>query len=109
MPIQLLVKRPPQFRGHLALWAPVLHYCKAGVVLDDLMSEQLQPRMLFGTHDAARSAKVMAVLSVVSARYGRSILRLLATRIERPWATRHDRLSPRCTTNAAEMLVATAW
>ncbi len=65
--------------------------------------------MLFATHDTARSAKVVAAFDVVSARYGRGTLRPLATGIERPWATRYDRLSQRYTTNAAEMLVATAW
>jgi len=91
------------------LWVPGLRYFKAGVVLNDLVPEQLQPRMLFATRDTARSAKVMAALDVVNARYGRGTLRPLATGIERAWATRHDRLSQRYTTNAAEMLVATAW
>jgi len=86
-----------------------LCYLKAGVMLNDLVPERLQPRMLFATRDTARSAKAMAALDVVNARYGRGTLRSLATGIERAWATRHDRLSQRYTTNVAEMLVATAW
>ncbi len=91
------------------LWVPGLRYFKADVVLNDLVPEQLQPRMLFATRDTARPAKVMAALNAVNARYGRGTLGPLATGIERPWATRHDRLSQRYTTNAAERLVTTAW
>ncbi len=91
------------------LGGPGLCYFKTGVVLNDLVPEQPQLRMLLATRDTARSAKVMAALDAVNARYGRGTLRPLATGIERPWAARHDRLSQRYTTNAAEMLVATAW
>ncbi|MGI4943448.1 MAG: DUF4113 domain-containing protein [Janthinobacterium lividum] len=86
-----------------------LRYLKAGVVLNDLLPKQLQPCRLFAIRDTARSVKVMAALDIVNARYGRSTLQPLVTEIERVWATRHNRLSQRCTTKAAEMLVATAW
>ena len=91
------------------LWQPGLRYFKAGVVLNDLVPERLQPRMLFATRDPARSAKVMAALDAVNARYGCGTLRPLATGITRPWSTRHDRLSQRYTTRVEEMLTATAW
>jgi len=91
------------------LWRPGLRYFKAGVVLNDLVPERLQPRMLFATRDPARSAKVMAALDAVNARYGRGTLRPLATGIARSWSTRHDRLSQRYTTRVEEMLTATAW
>jgi len=91
------------------LWVPGLRYFKAGVVLNDLVPERQQPRMLFATRDPIKSAKTMQALDAVNARYGRGTLRPLATGIARPWATRHDRLSQRYTTRAEEMLVATAW
>jgi len=69
----------------------------------------VQPRMLFATRDPARSAKVMAALDAVNARYGRGTLRPLATGIARSWSTRHDRLSQRYTTRVEEVLTATAW
>ncbi len=91
------------------LWRQGLRYFKAGVILDDLVPMSEQPRMLFATRDPARSAKVMQALDTVNARYGRGTLRPLATGIKRGWSTRHERLSPRYTTNLDEMLVATAW
>jgi DNA polymerase V len=86
-----------------------LRYPKAGVALNDLVPEQLQPRMLFATRNIARPARVMTALNAVKTRYGRGTLRPLATGVKRPWATRHDPLSQCQTNNAAEMLVATAW
>jgi len=91
------------------LWVPGLRYFKAGVVLNDLVPEQAQPRMMFATRDTAKSAKVMAALDAVNARYGRGTLRPLATGITRSWATRHDTLSQHYTTRLEEILVATAW
>jgi len=91
------------------LWRGGHRYFKAGVVLNDLVPLHEQPRMLFATRDPIRSAKVMAALDVVNARYGRGTLRPLASGITRPWSTRHERLSQRYTTSVAEMLTATAW
>ncbi len=79
----------------------------AGLMLNDLVPGQPQPCMLFAIRDTARSAKVMAAPNAVNARYGRGTLRPLASGIGQPWATRHNRLSQRYTTNAAEMLVTT--
>lgn len=91
------------------LWRSGHRYFKAGVILNDMVLEQQQPRMLFATRDPAKSAKVMQAMDIVNARYGRGTLRPLVTGIERPWSTRHDRLSSRYTTSVEEMLVATAW
>jgi DNA polymerase V len=91
------------------LWRVGHRYYKAGVVLNDLVREAEQPVMLFATRDPIRSAKVMAAMDTVNARYGRGTIRPLSTGIERGWSTRHDRLSDRYTTQLSEILVATAW
>ena len=91
------------------LWRGGHRYFKAGVILNDLVPAAEQPRMLFATRDPVRSAKVMAALDTVNARYGHGTLRPLATGIARSWGTRHERLSPRYTTRLEEILVATPW
>jgi len=91
------------------LWRAGHRYYKAGVVLNDLVREVEQPLMLFATRDPIRSAKVMAAMDTVNARYGRGTIRPLSTGIKRGWSTRHDRLSDRYTTQLSEILVATAW
>ena len=91
------------------LWRPGPRWFKAGVMVSDLAPAAAQPRMLFATRDPARSARTMAALDAVNARYGRDTLRLAATGLEQGWGTRHHRLSPRYTTRADERLVARAW
>ena len=91
------------------LWVPGLRCFKAGVVLNDLVAERQQPRMLFATRDPVRSVRAMQALDAVNARYGRGTLCPLATGIARPRATRHDRLSRHYAIRIEEIPVATAW
>ena len=90
------------------LWRPGLRYLKAGVMLDDLRDAATEPVSLFPTRDPKKSARLMAALDAVNGRYGRGVLRPLATGIIRPWSTRQARLTPRYTTHAAEMMEARA-
>ena len=91
------------------LWRQGFRYFKVGVVLDDLRDAATEPRSLFPTRDPAKSARLMAALDAVNARYGRGALRPLATGLARPWGTRHARLSPRYTTRVEELMEAKAW
>ncbi len=61
------------------LWRQGFRYFKVGVVLDDLRDAATEPRSLFPTRDPATSARLMAALDAVNARYGRGALRPLAT------------------------------
>ncbi len=91
------------------LWRNGYRYFKVGVVLDDLRDAATEPRSLFPTRDPARSARLMAALDAVNARFGRGALRPLATGLARPWGTRHGRMSPRYTTRVEELMEAKAW
>ena len=64
---------------------------------------------MFPTRDPAKSARLMAALDAVNARFGRGALRPLATGTARPWGTRHGRMSPRYTTQVEEIMEAEAW
>ena len=90
------------------LWREGFRYIKAGVMLDDLRDAATEPASLFPTRDPKKSVRLMAALDAVNGRYGRGVLRPLATGITRPWSTRQARLSPRYTTHAAEMMEARA-
>ncbi len=85
------------------LWRQGFRYSKAGVVLDDQRDTETEPRSLFPSRGPAKSARLMAVLDPVNARFGRGALRPLSTGLARPWSTRHARLSPRYTTRADDM------
>ena len=91
------------------LWRQGHRYLKAGVMLDDLRDAASAPVGMFPSRDPGRSARLMSALDAVNLRYGRGTLRPLATGIARTWATRQQRLTPRYTTNAAEMMEARAW
>ena len=91
------------------LWRDGYRYFEVGVLLDDLRDAAAEPRGLFPTRDPARSARLMAALDAVNARFGRGTLRPLSTGLARPRGTRHARLSPRYTTRVEELMEAKAW
>lgn len=68
-----------------------------------------QQGRFFATHDPRRSAQAMAALDAVNARWGRGTLRPASTGFDRSWGAKQQKLSPRYTTRATEMLVATAF
>lgn len=68
-----------------------------------------QPVLRFRTKDTVRSARAMAALNAVNARFGRDTLRPLATGILRPWTAKAMNLSPRYTTRIEKILVGTAY
>lgn len=83
-------------------------YYKAGVMLTALVPARRQA-VLFATRDREKSAKAMAALDAINARFGRGTLRPASTgiaNVRRPWAMRQRNLSPRYTTNIEEILVA---
>ncbi len=91
------------------LWRDGYRYAKSGVLLDDLRDAATEPRSMFPTRDPAKSARLMAALDAVNARFGRGALRPLSTGLARPWGTRHARLSPRYTMRVDEIMEARAW
>jgi DNA polymerase V len=91
------------------LWKQGHRYFKVGVVLDGLRDGEMEPRSLFPTRDPAKSARLMAALDAVNARFGRGALRPLSTGLARPWGTRHGRMSPRYRTRLEEIMAARAW
>ena len=65
--------------------------------------------VVFPSRAPAKSARLMAPLDAVNARFGRGALRPLAPGTARPWGTRHGRMSPRYTTRVDELMEAKAW
>jgi DNA polymerase V len=92
-----------------AIWRPGFRYYKAGIMLTELVPAAAQPAQLFPTRDPIRSARAMAALDAVNARFGRDTLRPLATGLNRTWKARAGNLSPRYTTRIEEILEARAF
>jgi DNA polymerase V len=90
-----------------AIWRPNFRYFKAGIMLSDFAPARQQSG-LFSTRDAVKSARAMAALDAVNARFGSGTLRPAASGMIKTWAGRQARHSPRYTTSAEEMLIAKA-
>jgi DNA polymerase V len=90
------------------LWRPGYRYFKAGVMLNGLYPARQQGRM-FTTRDIEKSARAMAALDAVNARYGRGTLRLACIGTNLPWAGRQAQHSSRYTTCLDEILVGEAF
>jgi DNA polymerase V len=78
-------------------------------MLTELVPAAAQPAQLFPTRDPVKSARAMAALDAVNARFGRDTLRPLATGLNRTWKARVENLSPRYTTRIEEILNARAF
>lgn len=90
------------------IWRPGFRYSKAGVMFAELGPAALQNR-LFLTRDPVRSAKAMAALDTINARFGRGTVRPASTGMARSWGARQQNLSPRYTTQIGEILIAQAF
>ena len=66
------------------IWRPGFRYSKAGVMFTDLGPAARQ-NALFLTRDPVCSAKTMAALDTINARFGRGTVRPASTGIIQPW------------------------
>jgi len=82
-------------------------YTKAGVMLDDLVPEDLAPVDLFA-HQQAKSAKLSAALDAVNDRYGKKTLILASEGFKRSFETKASMRSPRSTARLADLPVVRA-
>ena len=87
------------------MWRQGLSYTKAGIMLGDLGPAGEQGEMLASPPATARSARAMAALDAVNARFGKETLRPAGTGIAREWTPRAANRSPRYTTRLEEIPV----
>ncbi|GLC62958.1 hypothetical protein PLESTB_001965000 [Pleodorina starrii] len=77
-------------------------YTKAGIILDDLLSEADRPAMLFPP-DRPRDARLTDALDAINDRFGKKTMVLAREGVSRTWATKADHRSPRYTTRISEL------
>lgn len=80
-------------------------YTKAGVMLDDLVPEELAPVDLFA-HQQEKSAKLSRALDAVNDRWGKKTMILASEGFKQSFATKADMCSPRYTTRMADLPIA---
>jgi DNA polymerase V len=82
-------------------------YQKAGVLLNDLVPDEVRQRdILFDGLESndAQSAKVMTVLDAINQRYGRQTLKLGSEGFKAPWKMKQNFKSPGYTTHWNELI-----
>jgi DNA polymerase V len=77
-------------------------YTKAGIILDDLVPQEMAPVDLFA-HEQARAGKVSAVLDSINDRWGKKTLILASEGFKRASETKASMRSPRYTTRLADL------
>lgn len=82
-------------------------YTKAGVMLDDLIKEELAPQLLF-EFERPRDARLMAALDAVNDRFGKKKLVVGSEGFRRPFEAKAEMRSPRYTTRLADVPVVKA-
>jgi nucleotidyltransferase/DNA polymerase involved in DNA repair len=82
-------------------------YVKAGIMLDELVAEELRPRTLFAEGDERRR-RLMAAIDGLNDRYGRWTVVPAVQGFKREWRMRAENRSPCWTTRIAEVPVVAA-
>ena len=82
-------------------------YVKAGVMLDDLVAEELRPRTLFEDGDERRR-RLMAAIDSINDKHGRWTVVPAIQGFRRDWKARAENRSPAWTTRISEVPVVAA-
>jgi DNA polymerase V len=94
-------------RCAMAAWpkidAQTYGFTKAGIMLDDLLPLEDQPRTLFDTPQ--RSPVLMTALDAVNSRFGKKTLVLASEGMSQSWYLRANHRSPRYTTRISDLPV----
>lgn len=83
-------------------------YTKAGVMLDDLVAQDLAPVDLFA-HEQEKSSKLSAALDAVNDRWGKNSIVLASEGFKKSFATKADMRSPRYTTRMSDLPIARSY
>lgn len=93
-----------------SLWREGLAYKKAGVWASDLLTaDQVQPGLFAASADKngtadGRQKKLMQAMDGLNRRFGLEKVRVASSGLERGWSMRRDFMSPRYTTDWADLL-----
>jgi len=91
--------------GLRQIYRPGFAYQKVGVMLTEIIPASSRPRSLFDDTEAQqRSSALMATLDQINRRMGNGTVQLLGEGLMKSWAMRRENLSPRYTTEWAELL-----
>jgi nucleotidyltransferase/DNA polymerase involved in DNA repair len=83
-------------------WRDGYAYTKAGIMLDDLVAEDMRPRTLF-EDDTGKRDRLMGTLDEINGRFGKWTAVTASQGFRREWKLRSEMRSPAWTTSIAEV------
>jgi nucleotidyltransferase/DNA polymerase involved in DNA repair len=83
-------------------WRDGYAYTKAGIMLDDLVAEDMRPRTLF-EEDTGKRDRLMEALDEINGRFGKWTAVTASQGFRREWKLRSEMRSPAWTTSIAEV------
>jgi nucleotidyltransferase/DNA polymerase involved in DNA repair len=83
-------------------WRDGYAYTKAGIMLDDLVAEDMRPRTLF-EDDTGKRDRLMGALDEINGRFGKWTAVTASQGFRREWKLRSEMRSPAWTTSIAEV------
>ncbi|MBV1692547.1 Y-family DNA polymerase [Novosphingobium sp. G106] len=89
-------------RGVESAWREGYAITKAGIMLDDLITQDLRPRTLF-EEDSDKRVRLMTAMDEVNARFGKFTAVPAVQGFRRGWTARSEARSPNYTTRIAEV------
>ena len=96
-------------KGLRIIYRPGFAYQKAGVILTELLPQELRQPTLFENSAAlSGSQALMAAMDQINRAYGRGTVKLGTEGCDQRWAMRAERRTPRYTTRLEELAVAKA-
>ncbi|WP_260598870.1 Y-family DNA polymerase [Sphingomonas endolithica] len=88
-------------------WRDGYAYTKAGIMLDDLVAEDMRPRTLF-EDDTGKRDRLMGALDEINGRFGKWTAVTASQGFRREWKLRSEMRSPAWTTSIAEVPIVRA-
>ena len=85
------------------IYRPGFAYQKAGCMLSDIRPRSMAQASLFAPESDGRSEKLMATMDAINCRWGRGTMRVAAEGIDKAWRMKRGKLSPRYTTEWADL------
>jgi len=95
-------------QGLRKIFATGYRFKKAGVIINDIVSERPFQTTLFDQRDREKYGKAMVVMDKINATYGNRKIRIATQGFGRKWKLKNEMLSPCYTTRMTDIIVVNA-
>ena len=114
LPLPIASNRTPELihaalRGLEAIYKDNFEYKKAGVIMQRLQPEsRIQGNLFLQNYDPTKKTKLMNTVDELNSKFGRTTVFWAVSGMDKSWATKRDKVSPRYTTCWSELPIVKA-